>query len=43
MPFIYEHALVAIFYEANMSLNIYCENKILAKICEFTIHQNLTS
>ena len=31
------HVIVAIFYVANMSFNALCENKILAKISEFTV------
>ena len=32
------HVIVAIFYVANMSFNAIRENKILAKISEFTVH-----
>ena len=32
-----KHALFAIFYVANVSLNAIRENKILAKISEFTV------
>ena len=31
------HVIVAIFYVANMSFNAIRENKILAKIFEFTV------
>ena len=31
------HALVAIFNVANMSFNVICENKILAKFSEFSV------
>ena len=32
------HAIVANFNAANMSFNAICENKILAKISEFTVN-----
>ena len=32
------HVIVANFYVANMSFNTICENKILAKISEFTVY-----
>ena len=34
------HAIVGIFYVANMSFNAIRENKILAKISEFTVCQH---
>ena len=33
------HVKVANFYVANMSFNAICENKILAKISEFTVFE----
>ena len=32
------HVIVANFYVTNMSFNAICENKILAKISEFTVY-----
>ena len=39
---IHNHAIVAIFYAPNMSFNAIPENKILAKISEFTVSRSLT-
>ena len=35
------HVIVAIFYVANMSFNAIRENKILAKISEFTVSEDM--